>query len=333
MQSELKEKTVLVTGGTGSIGSEIVRQLLNLSVKKIIIFAKDGKRDLLPNKKIDDTRLKIIEADIKDYYNIDRIFKEFEIDIVYHAAAIKHINLCEDFPAESAKTNILGTKNLVDIALRCNIKKLIAISTDKAVYPVSVMGATKLIAERITLNANYSCVRLGNVANSKDSVIPMVIHNILNKKPINITDPDATRFVMKIPEAAKSIIKVTGWIRGGEIFILKMKAFRLGDLLDVILERVVPKLGMSKKDIKVNMTGLIKAEKRHETLINDTELGQLYEMDGIYVILNGSKETLKYRNIEKSNLLNYSSHNAELISCDEIEEIVNAYLEEALRPK
>ena len=281
MEEELKGKTVLVTGGTGSIGSEIVKQILGYGIDKVIIFSRDEIKHFLIKKRILDERLETFVGDVRDYRSVQRVFEDFDIDLIYHAAAMKHVVLCEDFPIESAKTNIFGTQNIVDLAVKYGVPKLLTISTDKSAYPVNVMGATKFIAEKITLNANYSCVRFGNVANSRGSIIPVFIDNLLNKKPISITDPNVTRFIIGIPDAVKLVIKATRYAKGGDIFILKMKAFKLGDLLDVILDRIAPRLDISKEDIKVNVTGLVLGEKLHEDLINKTEFNRIYELDAV----------------------------------------------------
>ncbi|HJH25988.1 MAG TPA: hypothetical protein C5S37_04260, partial [Methanophagales archaeon] len=275
-------------------------------------------------------RLETVVGDVRDYRSIQRVFEENDIDLVYHAAAMKHVVICEDFPIESAKTNIFGTQNVVDLAIKYEVPKLITISTDKSAYPVNVMGASKFIAERITLNASYSCVRFGNVANSRGSVIPVFIDNLLNRKPISITDSNVTRFIIGIPDAVKLVIKATEYARGGEIFILKMKAFRLGDLLDVILDRIAPKLDISKENIEVNITGLVSGEKLHEDLINNTESNQIYELDDMYVILRNNEDGSKYQNIKKIDLYEYTSKDVESISKDEIEEIVMKYLKNYL---
>jgi len=178
MKDKLRGKTVLVTGGTGSIGSEIVKQLLDYEVNKVIIFSRDEIKHFLVKKRILNERLVTVVGDVRDYRSVQRVFEEFNIDLIYHAAAMKHVVICEDFPIESAKTNILGTQNVVDLAIKFGIQKMITISTDKSAYPVNVMGATKFIGERITLNANFSCVRFGNVANSRGSVIPVFIDNL-----------------------------------------------------------------------------------------------------------------------------------------------------------
>lgn len=330
MEEELEGKTVLVTGGTGSIGSEIVKQILNYEINKVIIFSRDEIKHFLIKKRIPDERLETVVGDVRDYRSIQRVFEENDIDLIYHAAAMKHVVICEDSPIESVKTNILGTQNIVDLAKKHGVPKLITISTDKAVYPVNVMGASKFIAEKITLKAGYTCVRFGNVANSRGSVIPVLIDNLLNKKPLSITDPNVTRFIIRISEAVKLVIKATKYAKGGDIFILKMKAFRLGDLLDVILDRIAPKLGLSKDEIKVNITGLVSGEKLHEDLINSTESNRVYELDDMYVILRNDEDASKYQNIKKVDLHEYTSKDVELISKEEIEGIIMKYLKNYL---
>lgn len=322
MNEELNGKTVLVTGGTGSIGSEIVKQLLEYDVTKVIVLSRDEIKHFLMKKRIADNRLVTIIGDIRDYRSLERVFQEYEIDLVYNTAAMKHVVVCEEIPIECVRTNILGTQNVVDLAKRYNVPKLINVSTDKSAAPVNVMGASKFIAERIVLNANYTCVRFGNVANSRDSVIPVFMDNILNKKTISITDPNVTRFILEIPDAVRLVIKATKYTAGGDIFILKMKAFKLGNLLNVILDRIVPRLEMSKNEINIETIGMTSGEKVHEDLINYVEFNQIYDYNDMYLILKNDESTNNYTNIKKIALQNYSSDNVEQISEDDLERIV-----------
>jgi len=334
MKNVLSGKTVLVTGGTGSIGTEIVRQTLAQDASKVIAFSRDETKHFLMKKRITDNRFQTIVGDVRNVRSVEQIFGRFNIDIIYHAAAMKHVVICEDFPLEAVETNIVGTQNIVDLALKHGVSKMITISTDKAACPVNVMGATKLIAERITLNANkistndqaFSCVRFGNVASSRGSVIPVYVDNLLNQTPLQVTDPEVTRFVMEIPHAVKLIIKATEYAQGGEIFILKMKAFKLGDLVDVILNRIAPRLSIVKGNIKVDVTGLVPGEKLHEDLINDTESTRLYQLDDMYIVLPDSEAYTQYPAMSKVSLPRYASSDVELISREEIEEIVVKYL-------
>lgn len=334
MNNVLAGKMVLVTGGSGSIGSEIVVQALNQGASKVVVFSRDEVKHFLMRKKFSDDRLETIVGDVRDLRSIERIFNKFSIDILYHAAAMKHVVMCEDFPIESVQTNILGTQNVVDMALKYQVPKMITISTDKAAYPTNVMGACKFIAERITINANklskgnqvFSCVRFGNVANSRGSVIPVFVEDLLNRNPLQVSDTDVTRFVMEIHDAVRLVIRATEYAKGSEIFILKMKAFRLGDLVDVMVNRIAPKLNIPKDDVKVIISGLIIGEKLHEDLINDTEASCLYELKDMYVLLPNNKSRANYPDMSKASLHRYTSSDVELISKYEIEKIISEYL-------
>ena len=335
MGNILEGKTILVTGGTGSIGSEIVRQALEQGVNRVIVFSRDEIKQFMMKKNISDNRLETVVGDVRDLRGMGQVFDRFDIDIIYHAAAMKHVVMCEDYPLEAVRTNIVGTKNVVDLALKYQVPTMITISTDKVAYPVNVMGATKSIAERITLNAqkisrreqSFSCVRFGNVANSRGSVINVYIANLLNRKPPEVSDPEATRFNMEISDAVNLVIKATKYAQGGEIFILKMKAFKLGDLVDVILTRIAPRLNIPKEDIEFNVTGLVQGEKLHEDLINQAECSRIYTLDDMYVLLPDNESRAKYPAISTVTLSTYSSNSVELISQEDIERIVLKYLE------
>jgi FlaA1/EpsC-like NDP-sugar epimerase len=336
MSKVLKGKVVLVTGGSGSIGSEIVNQALIQGANKVVVLSRDEAKHFMMRKKFSNDRLETIVGDVKDARSVEQIFTNLDIDVIYHAAAMKHVVMCEEFPLESAYTNIIGTQNVVDMALKYCIPKMITISTDKAAFPSNVMGACKFIAERVTVNANkkskkqqfFSCVRFGNVANSRGSVIPVYIEDLLNRKPIQVTNREVTRFIMEIGEAVRLVIKATEYTQGGEIFILKMKAFKLGDLVDVMRNRIASRLHISKKDIEIHESGLVIGEKKHEDLISHDELSRLYEFKDMYVLLADNRLSTSYPLISKSNLLKYSSADVELVLKDDLEKIVLKYLKE-----
>jgi len=329
--NNLNNKTILVTGGTGSIGSEIVKQLLTTEVKKIVIFNRDEIKQFVTNQKLDNPKLEFIMGDIRNYDSIEKVFEKEKIDFVFHAAAMKHVVISENEPMECAHTNIIGTHNLIRLCLKYGVEKVVTISTDKAVNPTNVMGATKYIAERITLNGNklssknqkFCCVRFGNVANSRGSVIPVMVERIKLGKNIWITDPNVTRFAMSISDAVKLVLKAAEITQGGEIFVLKMKAFRLGDLAEVMQTRIAPRLG---KSIKVESRRLVTGEKLHEELLNQIELANLLENDKLYIILNDSYER-EYPEFRKSFLKTYNSSYVEKFSLDELESAVIEYLE------
>jgi len=335
MSSGLAGKSVLVTGGSGSIGSEIVVQALRQDVRRVVVFSRDEVKHFMMRKRFSDERLQTIVGDVRDIRSTEQIFVNFDIDIIYHAAAMKHVVMCEDFPMESVHTNVVGTQNIVDLALKYRVPRMIAISTDKAAYPTNVMGACKFIAERMATNANrlskegqvFSCVRFGNVANSRGSVIPVFIEDLLNRRPLQVSDPAVTRFTMEIHEAVALVIKATELARGGETFILKMKAFRLGDLVEVMTKRIAPKLSIPEGNVESMMTGLVAGEKLHEDLINDTESTRLYELEDMYALLPAGYPTGSPMTAHKASLRRYNSSDAELISPDELENIVLKYVQ------
>lgn len=322
-----EDKTILVTGGAGSIGSQITRTLLKYPIKNVIIFSRDEIKHFLMQNQICDNRLISFVGDIRNLKSLERVFSDYKIDIIYHTAAMKHVVVAERFPCECSETNIIGTQNIVDLAIRYKVPKMITISTDKSTSPTNVMGASKLIAEKITTNANYSCVRFGNVANSRGSVIPVLIDNILNNRDITITNPDVTRFILRISEAVNLVIKATHYARGGEIFILKMNAFRLSDLIEVLINDIAPLLKINGKDKKIVYINLTTGEKLHEDLINPTEKDRLYEIDDIYVVLKNEPPISNNPGYVKINLESYSSNLVDLISHDEIKNLMLEYLE------
>jgi FlaA1/EpsC-like NDP-sugar epimerase len=255
------------------------------------------------------------------------------IDIVYHAAALKHVPLCEYNPFEAIKTNVLGTQNVIDAALENKVEKVINISTDKAVNPTNTMGATKLLAEKLTIDANYfkgktktifSCVRFGNVAYSRGSVIPLFESQIRQKKPITITDPNMTRFMMSISNTIDLVFKATLMAKGGEIFILKMPVVKLSDLADVSIEEFSKKYDIAKSTIKKKKIGIRAGEKMYEELMSETEAQKAYEIDDMFIIppqlsLEGiNLKTTDYRNAKVSKAKRYVSKDVKPASKKEI---------------
>jgi UDP-N-acetylglucosamine 4,6-dehydratase/5-epimerase len=322
MQAIFNNKTIMVTGGTGSIGSEIVRQLLKFNVEKVIVYSIDEIEHYLMSQELRDNRIEFIMGDIKDYQHLGNVFSRYDIDYVYHAAALKHVVMCEQSPIEPVKTNIIGTQNIIDICLQKGIKKMLLISTDKAVYPTNVMGATKFIAERLVLNANryarndqqFSCVRFGNVANSRGSIIPVLTTNLLANKTFLITDRNVTRFAMQLNEAVNLVLQVTSMMTGGETFILKMNAFNLGDMVDSF-KNIAKKLKIEFPGEEI--IGLIPGEKLHEDLISHLEISKLYETDNMFIIYD--EYAIHNSDHKKAVLKDYHSNCVELIPKKDLE--------------
>ena len=286
-----KGKKVLVTGGSGSIGQKIVKELLNYDVDVVRVLDNNETALFDLEQDLDSPKIRTLVGDIRDYKRLERAFKD--IDVIFHAAAYKHVPLCEYNPMDAVKTNVIGTQNIIDAAINCGVEKVILISTDKAVTPVNVMGATKLLAERLMISSNvysgrdgtkFSCVRFGNVLNSRGSVIPIFKKQIKNGGPLTITDERMTRFVMHIHEAAKLILNAGSLSDGGEIFILKMPSVRVPDLAEAMIEYYAPKYGFDVEDIEIEVIGKRIGEKLHEDLMTPDEIIYAEDHGDLFII-------------------------------------------------
>src|SRR3989344_3116781 len=314
-KSTVDGKIVLVTGGTGSIGSEIVRHLLKTKARQIRVFSRDEhKQHELKGELGHDKRLRFLIGDIRDKERMDFAFKG--VDICFHAAALKHVPVCEYNPFEAVKTNIIGTQNIIDIALRHNIEKVLAISTDKAADPASVLGASKLMMERLITAANatigqnrtrFASVRFDNVLTSRGSVINLWRQQIAAGKPVTVTDERATRFFMEIPDAVQLVFSALSHMQGGEIFVLKMRPPRL--VLDFAKD-MIQKYGRGKQT-QIKLIGLRPGEKLHETLLTEDESEHSIELKDMFVILPAGlgvdMPKLAYKGARKAPLAVYSS--------------------------
>lgn len=330
-------KTILVTGGAGSIGSEIVKKVLDYDPKAVRVLDINESELFDLERKIRPKKIRPFIGDVKDKDRLKRAIED--VDIVFHAAALKHVPLCEYNPFEAVKTNIYGTQNLIDAAMDEEIEKFITISTDKAVNPVNVMGATKLLAERLTVSANYykgerkiafSCVRFGNVLCSRGSVIPLFEEQIKAGGQITVTDPDMTRFVMSMSHAVKLVLKAAEIAQGGEIFVLKMPVLRLGDLAETMIRELAPEYGHEPNEIKIEIIGKRAGEKLYEELMTEDEAENAYEDEEMFVVLPQTVDIvtkLSYKlpdNFEKTQKREYSSKNesVKLFTREEVKAII-----------
>ena len=285
-----KNKKVLVTGGSGSIGKKIVKELIKYDIDVIRVLDNNETELFNLENDLNSSKIKVFVGDIKDSQRLKSLFKD--IDIIFHAAAYKHVPLCEYNPLDAVKTNVLGTQNVIDMAILCDVKKVILISTDKAVHPANVMGATKFLAERLMMAASaysddgtkFSCVRFGNVLNSRGSVIPLFKKQLKQGGPITLTDEDMTRFIMNIYQASKLILQAGMLSQGGEIFILKMPAFKLSDLVDAMIEFYAPVYGYNPEEIDVKIIGKRPGEKLYEELMTSDEMLTAYDNGDLFII-------------------------------------------------
>ena len=322
MKEFYKNKNILITGGAGSIGSAIVEKLLDYNPNAIraLDINETGLFNL--KQKFHTNKIRLLVGDIRDK---DRLVRAIEdIDIVFHAAALKHVSLCESNPFEAALTNVTGTKNLIEAAMNEKIDVFITVSTDKAVNPINVLGASKLLAERMTVSANlykgrrktvFSCVRFGNVLNSQGSVLPIFKEQVAKGGPVKITDRGMNRFVISIDKAVELVLRSASMAKGGEIFILKMPALKIEDLAKAVIAELAPKYGHDPKKIKIEYIGKHAGEKMFEELMNEDEAEIVYETGDMFILYSYAADK---KNNGNKGIRIYKSNNCKFMSVGEI---------------
>ncbi len=287
----LKNKKILITGGTGTIGSALVEELLKFAPSVIRIFSRDEyKQFQMQHRMKDHEHVRFLIGDVRDK---ERLYKAMEdIDIVFHLAAMKHVSSCEYNPFEAVKTNVLGTQNIIDVAIQQNVKHVVFTSTDKAIAPTNIYGATKLTAERLITSAHFhkgkhktifSSVRFGNVMGSRGSVIPLFVEQIQRGEAITVTDPEMVRYMMTPKQAVQLILETLRVSQGGEIFVLKMPKIRLQDLIDAI-EGLLAERGLLNVGFEKRVVGLRPGEKMEEELMTDYEAGIAIDCGNMFCI-------------------------------------------------
>ena len=321
-------KKILITGGTGSLGNALTSRLLNYDVDTIRIFSRNENKQITMESKFNDDRLRFLLGDVRDYPRLVRAMED--IDIVFHAAALKHVPVIEYNPFEAIKTNVIGSQNVIDACLKENVEKVVAIGTDKAVSPLNTYGATKLLMEKLFVTASnylkkerhqtkFFALRYGNVLGSSGSVIPKFVKQIKNKEKITITDPNMTRFSISMDEALDFILTATKIAKGSEIFIPKLRAYTIKDIKDVLFE-------LLQKTDEENI-GIREGEKLNEILINSDEIRYTWEYENMYMLLNPSVQ--KHVSLDEfpnknrvTNMDDYNSGSVEKIPKDEMKKII-----------
>lgn len=327
-----KNKIVLVTGGGGSIGSELVRQLITLPVKKVIALeiSENAIHSLIMSISSSENKdkFKYIISNVRDYIKIDKILKEYKPDIIFHAAAYKHLPFMEEYPEEAIKNNILATENIATLSIKNNIKNFVFISTDKAVRPTSLMGASKRICERMIMSFSheqnstiFKITRFGNVLGSSGSVIPVFERQIKEGKAITVTHPEMVRFFMSIREAARLVIKACS-LNNGIIFSLDMgKPVKILDLAKNMLKVY----GLNENDIPIVFTGIREGEKLYEEILMDDETLIPSQYKKLFI----AKDTVKYLSPEERKIMIEEFDFTSLDSDKEtIKNLMRKYIEE-----
>ena len=331
---KFKDKTLLITGGTGSFGNAVLNRFLETDIKEIRVFSRDElKQDNMRHEyqaKYPNVfyKLKFYIGDVRDINSIRNAM--YGVDYVYHAAALKQVPSCEFFPIEAVKTNVLGTENVLTAAIECGVKRVVCLSTDKAAYPVNAMGTSKAMMEKVIVaksrtvdpkKTSIMCTRYGNVLASRGSVVPLFINQIKEGNPLTLTEPSMTRFVMTLEEAVDLVLFAFENGESGDIFVQKAPACTIE-----ILAKAVKELFNADNEIKV--IGIRHGEKMYETLLTDEECANAIDLGNFYRV-PCDKRDLNYdkyfvEGIEKNRLTQFNSNNTKLMN---VEEVKNKLLE------
>ncbi len=330
MNNFFKNKIILITGGTGSFGNAMTIKLLKMSPKEIRIFSRDEKKQDDMRKNFNNKKIKFIIGDIRDQKSIEQAV--IGVDYIFHAAALKQVPSCEFYPMEAVKTNILGVDNLLNEAIKNNVKKIICLSTDKAVYPINAMGVSKSMMEkvivarsRISKKTNICITRYGNVIYSRGSVIPLFIKLLHEKKPLTVTNLNMTRFLMSMDEAINLVMFAFKNGKNGDIFVRKSPAATIKTIIDAIGK-------IYKKKIMIKKIGVRHGEKTHETLLTKEELKQSKNYKEYFKIVSDNRD-LNYEKFYSNGMKNsqkiddYTSENTKRLNVIQTARIIKSIIE------
>ena len=330
--SIFKGKTLMITGGTGSFGNAVLNRFLDTDIKEIRIFSRDEKKqdDMRHEYQLKypeaSSKIKFHIGDVRDIQSVKNAM--YGVDYIFHAAALKQVPSCEFFPIEAVKTNVLGTENVLTAAIEAGVKKVICLSTDKAAYPINAMGTSKAMMEKVIVAKSRTvdpektaicCTRYGNVMCSRGSVIPLWIDQIADNKPITITEPTMTRFIMSLEEAVDLVLFAFEHGESGDILVQKAPACTI----ETQAKAVMKLFGGKEEDIRV--IGIRHGEKMYETLLTNEECARAFDLGNFYRVpcdkrdLNYDKY-FKEGNTERNKLSEFNSNNTKLLSVDEVVE-------------
>jgi UDP-N-acetylglucosamine 4,6-dehydratase/5-epimerase len=321
-----KNKTLLITGGTGSFGNAVLERFLSTEFDEIRIFSRDEKKQDDMRKKYNNPKIKFYIGDVRDYQSVLNVIRG--VDFIFHAAALKQVPSCEFYPLEAVKTNVLGTENVLEAAINCNVERVVCLSTDKAVYPINAMGISKAMMEKVivakarnTTSTTISITRYGNVMASRGSAIPLFVRQIRAGNPITITDPNMTRFMMTLQDAIDLVIFAFGNGLPGDIFVQKAPAVTIATLVESLKEL----LDASEHEVKI--IGTRHGEKVYESLLSREEMLCAEDMGNYYKIPSDTRD-LNYNkffesgDIKITNSEEYNSHNTNRLDKDSMIELL-----------
>jgi UDP-glucose 4-epimerase len=324
---DFKDKTLLITGGSGSFGNAVLQRFLGSDIGEIRIFSRDEKKQDDMRHIYNSQKVKYYIGDVRDKRSLDNAMQG--VDYLFHAAALKQVPSCEFFPMEAVRTNVMGTENVIDSAIEHGVKRVINLSTDKAVYPINAMGISKAMGEKVTIAKSRAsgsngtvicCTRYGNVMASRGSVIPLFIDQIKAKKPITITDPSMTRFMMTLEDAVDLVIYAFTNANPGDIFVQKAPAVTIEVLVNALKE-----LFNSKSEVRV--IGTRHGEKIFETLVNREEMSRAEDL-GDYFRVNADSRDLNYERYFSegeaavSKMEEYTSHNTKRLDVEKMKNLL-----------
>lgn len=322
-----KDQTLLITGGTGSFGNKMLRHFINnTNIKEVRVFSRDEEKQDRMRTELKDDRIKYYIGNVRDYKSINEALHN--VDFVFHAAALKQVPSCEFYPMQAVQTNIIGSSNVIDACIENKVKKLVMLSTDKAVYPINAMGMTKAIMEKLMIsksrnlpnngNTTLCATRYGNVMASRGSVIPLFIKQCKENKPLTVTDPNMTRFLMSLDESVDLVLFAFNNAVNGDIFVQKAPACTIMDLALAIKEIFNP-------NVEIKIIGTRHGEKTYETLINKEDMIKAVDMGNFYKIPADNRD-LNYDkyfidgNTEIASKDEYNSDNTTRLNKDEVKE-------------
>ena len=333
-----KGRTLLITGGTGSFGNAVLKKFLSSDIGEIRVYSRDEKKQEDMRIALNSDKLKFYIGDVRDYQSVSQAM--VGVDYVFHAAALKQVPSCEFYPMQAVRTNILGAENVLEAAFQCGVKKVIVLSTDKAVYPINSMGLTKALMEKLMVAKSrlldpkkqvFCATRYGNVMASRGSVIPLFVDQIKSGKPITVTDPNMTRFMMSIEDSVDLVEFAYNNAQPGDIFVQKSPASTIHDLASALKE-----IFNSKSEIKI--IGTRHGEKMHETLLNREELVKAVDL-GNYFRVPADNRDLNYAlyftkgEVKTSAFEDYNSFNTRRLNLQETKDLLLSlnFIQQALR--
>jgi UDP-N-acetylglucosamine 4,6-dehydratase/5-epimerase len=323
-----KNKTLLITGGTGSFGNAVLSRFLNTDIKEIRIFSRDEKKQDDMRHRLNNPKVKFYIGDVRDIRSVDGVMTG--VDYIFHAAALKQVPSCEFFPIQAVRTNVFGTENVLDSAIQHGVKNVVILSTDKAAYPINAMGISKAMMEKVAIAKGRAlgadaatticCTRYGNVMASRGSVIPLWIDQIKEGKDITITDPNMTRFMMTLDDAVDLVLYAFKHGKNGDLFVQKAPAATLDTLANALID-------LYKTDTTVRVIGTRHGEKLYETLVTREEMAKNEDMGNYFRIPCDSRD-LNYDKffvegeVEIATIEDYHSHNTHRLDIKEMQQLL-----------